>query len=240
MSKLTKKQQKMQQLLEEFEQPSTIVNAVKKLQEISKEVSKFNETVECHFKLGIDVKHADQQIRSTTVLPAGLGKTVRVCVIAKGLKVDEAKAAGADVAGTEDVVEKIEKGWFEFDTLIATPDCMGMLGKLGRVLGPKGLMPNPKTGTVTLDIANAVKDAKAGKVEFRADKQGMIHCPIGKVNFSTEDLMKNYTTLADAILKAKPSSAKGTYVKSAYLTTTMGPGIKLDTKNLPTEVKEYI
>ena len=240
MSKLTKKQQKVQELLEGFEQPSTGLDALKKLKEVSEAVSKFNETVECHMRWGIEVKHADQQIRSTTVLPAGLGKTVRVCVIAKGNKVDEALAAGADFAGTEDIIEKIEKGWFEFDTLIATPDCMGMLGKLGRVLGPKGLMPNPKTGTVTLEVGKAVKDAKAGKVEFRADKQGMIHCPIGKVEFSVEDLMKNYATLAEAILKAKPASAKGTYIKSAYLSTTMGPGIKLDTKTLAAEVKDYI
>lgn len=240
MSKLTKKQQKMQELLEGFEQPSTGLEALKKLKEISEAVSKFNETVECHMRLGIEVKHADQQIRSTTVLPAGLGKTVRVCVIAEGNKVDEALAAGADFAGTEDIIDKIDKGWFEFDTLIATPDCMGMLGKLGRVLGPKGLMPNPKTGTVTLEVGKAVKDAKAGKVEFRADKQGMIHCPIGKVQFSVEDLMKNYATLAEAIIKAKPASAKGTYIKSAYLATTMGPGIKLDTKTLAAEVKDYI
>jgi len=240
MSKLTKKQQKVQELLEGFEQPSSAANALKKLQEVSKETSKFNETVEAHFRLGIDVKHADQQIRSTVVLPAGLGKEIRVCVIAKGPKATEAKEAGADEAGAEEVIEKIEKGWFEFDTLIATPDCMGMLGKLGRVLGPKGLMPNPKTGTVTLDIANAVKDAKAGKVEFRADKQGMIHCPIGKIKFSDADLLKNFATLADAILRAKPSSAKGTYVKSLYLATTMGPGIKLDAKNLASEVKEVI
>ena len=164
------------------------------MQEVSKETAKFNETVECHFRLGIDVKHADQQIRSTIVLPAGLGKDVRVCVIAKGPKATEAKEAGADEAGAEEVIEKIEKGWFEFDTLIATPDCMGMLGKLGRVLGPKGLMPNPKTGTVTMDVASAVKDAKAGKVEFRADKQGMIHCPIGKVQFAEADLIKNYVS----------------------------------------------
>ena len=216
MSKLTKKQQKMQELLEGFEQPSTGIEELKNLKEISEAVSKFNETVECHMRLGIEVKHADQQIRSTTVLPAGLGKTVRVCVIAKGNKVDEALAAGADFAGTEDIIDKIDKGWFEFDTLIATPDCMGMLGKLGRVLGPKGLMPNPKTGTVTLEVGKAVKDAKAGKVEFRADKQGMIHCPIGKVQFSVEDLMKNYATLAEAIIKAKPASSKGTYIKSAY------------------------
>lgn len=240
MSKLTKKQQKLQELLEDFQQPSSAAEAVKKLQEISKEVSKFNETVECHFRLGIDVKHADQQIRSTVVLPAGLGKEVRVCVIAKGVKATEAKDAGAEEAGAEEVIEKIEKGWFEFDTLIATPDCMGMLGKLGRVLGPKGLMPNPKTGTVTMDVASAVKDAKAGKVEFRADKQGMIHCPIGKIQFSENDLLKNYATLADAVLRAKPSSAKGTYVKSAYLATTMGPGIKLDSRNLAAEVREII
>src|SRR5574344_1682182 len=180
------------------------------------------------------------QIRSTIVLPAGLGKEVRVCVIAKGPKATEAKSAGADEAGAEEIIEKIEGGWFEFDTLIATPDCMGMLGKLGRVLGPKGLMPNPKTGTVTMDVANAVKDAKAGKVEFRADKQGMIHCPIGKIKFSEDDLVKNFATLTAAILKAKPSSAKGTCVKSAYLATTMGPGIKLDSKNLATEVKEEL
>lgn len=240
MAKLTKKQKKMQEMLEGFEQPSSAVNAVKKLQEISKEVSKFNETVECHMRLGIDVRQADQQIRSTVVLPAGLGKEVRVCVIAKGAKVTEAKDAGADFYGTEEIIDKISGGWFDFDTLIATPDCMGMLGKLGRVLGPKGLMPNPKTGTVTLDIAKAVKDAKAGKVEFRADKQGMIHCPIGKVQFSEEDLLKNFATLADAILRAKPSSAKGTFVRSVYLATTMGPGIKLDPKNLAAEVKEVI
>lgn len=240
MGKLTKKQQKLQELLADFQQPTSSVEAIKKLQEVSKEVAKFNETVEVHFRLGIDVKHADQQIRSTTVLPAGLGKDVRVCVIAKGAKATEAKEAGADEAGAEEVIEKIEKGWFEFDTLIATPDCMGMLGKLGRVLGPKGLMPNPKTGTVTLDVASAVKDAKAGKVEFRADKQGMIHCPIGKIQFSEADLLKNFATLSDAILRAKPAAAKGTYVKSLYLTTTMGPSIKLDAKNLASEIKELV
>ena len=226
--------------MEGFEQPSSALEAIKMLQKVSSEVSKFNETVECHMRLGIDVKHADQQIRSTVVLPAGLGKTVRVCVIAKGPKASEAKEAGADEAGAEEIIEKISGGWFEFDTLIATPDCMGMLGKLGRVLGPKGLMPNPKTGTVTLDIAKAVKDAKAGKVEFRADKQGMIHCPIGKVQFANEDLVKNYGTLVDAVLRAKPSAAKGTYVKSIYLTTTMGPSIKIDAKNLQAEVKEIV
>ncbi len=240
MAKLTKKQQKTKELLAGFEQPASISAAIDKLQEVSKEISKFNETVECHMRLGIDVKHADQQIRSTVVLPAGLGKEIRVCVIAKGAKVTEAKEAGADFAGTEDIIDKISGGWFEFDTLIATPDCMGMLGKLGRVLGPKGLMPNPKTGTVTLDVAQAVKAAKAGKVEFRADKQGMIHCPVGKIQFNADDLKKNFATLAEAILKAKPSSAKGTYVKSVYVTTTMGPSIKIDSKNLAADVKEIV
>ena len=241
MSKLTKKQKKIAEMMEGFNQPvSNAIDAITKLQEVAKEVSKFNETVECHMALGIDVKHADQQVRSTTVLPAGLGKTVRVCVIAKGVKATEAKEAGADEAGAEEVIEKIAGGWFEFDTLIATPDCMGMLGKLGRVLGPKGLMPNPKTGTVTLDVAKAVKDAKAGKVEFRADKQGMIHVPIGKIQFTADDLMKNYVTLADAVLRAKPSTSKGVYLKSVHLTTTMGPSIKLDNKNVATEVKENL
>ena len=240
MSKLTKKQKKIQELMENFTQPSSACDAIKKLKEVSKEIAKFNETVECHMRLGIDVKHADQQVRSTTVLPAGLGKTVRVCVIAKGNKVQEAIDAGADFAGTEDIIDKISGGWFDFDTLIATPDCMGMLGKLGRVLGPKGLMPNPKTGTVTLEVGKAVKDAKAGKVEFRADKQGMIHVPIGKIEFSQEDLVKNYATLAEAVLKAKPSAAKGVYIKSAFLTTTMGPSIKLDAKNISSEVKELV
>ncbi len=240
MSKLTKKQKKINEMLEGFVQPTSALEAIKKLQEVASATSKFDETLECHMRLGIDVKHADQQIRSTTVLPAGLGKEVRVCVIAKADLVSAAKEAGANEAGSEEIIDKIAGGWFEFDTLIATPDMMPKLGKLGRVLGPKGLMPNPKTGTVTVDVAKAVKDAKAGKVEFRADKQGMIHVPLGKMRFSTEDLMKNFATLADAVLKAKPSSAKGTYLKSVYLSTTMGPGIKLDAKNTPTEVKAYV
>lgn len=240
MSKLTKKQKKIQEMMEGFVQPASADSAIEMLQKVASETSKFDETVECHMRLGIEVKHADQQVRSTTVLPAGLGKTVRVCVIAKADKAQAAKEAGADEAGAEEVIEKIQNGWFEFDTLIATPDMMAALGKLGRVLGPKGLMPNPKTGTVTPDVAKAVKDAKAGKVEFRADKQGMIHVPLGKVKFSKEDLMKNYATLADAVIKAKPSAAKGTYIKSAYLSTTMGPGIKLDPKNIALEIKGYI
>ncbi len=240
MAKLTKRQQKINEMLEGFTQPTSAKEAITKLQEVASATSKFDETLECHMRLGIDVKHADQQIRSTTVLPAGLGKDVRVCVIAKADKVAEAKDAGANEAGSEEIIDKIAGGWFEFDTLIATPDMMPKLGKLGRVLGPKGLMPNPKTGTVTVDVGRAVKDAKAGKVEFRADKQGMIHVPLGKMKFSADDLFKNYATLADAVIKAKPSSAKGTYLKSVYLSTTMGPGIKLDAKNVPAEVKEYV
>ena len=240
MAKLTKKQKKINEMMADFTQPTSALEAIKKLQEIASATSKFDETLECHMRLGIDVKHADQQIRSTTVLPAGLGKEVRVCVIAKADLVPAAKEAGAEEAGSEEIIDKIADGWFEFDTLIATPDMMPKLGKLGRVLGPKGLMPNPKTGTVTVDVARAVKDAKAGKVEFRADKQGMIHVPLGKMKFSAEDLMKNFATLADAVIKAKPSAAKGTYLKSIYLSTTMGPGIKLDAKNTPAEVKEYV
>ena len=240
MAKLTKRQKKINEMLADFTQPTSAMVAIQKLQEIAAATSKFDETLECHMRLGIDVKHADQQIRSTTVLPAGLGKEVRVCVIAKADLVAAAKEAGAETAGSEEIIDKISDGWFEFDTLIATPDMMPKLGKLGRVLGPKGLMPNPKTGTVTTDVARAVKDAKAGKVEFRADKQGMIHVPLGKMKFSTDDLMKNFATLADAVIKAKPSAAKGTYLKSVYLSTTMGPGIKLDAKNTPAEVKEYV
>ena len=201
---------------------------------------KFDATVEAAFRLNIDPRKAEQNLRGAVSLPHGTGKTVRVLVIARGAKAKEALDAGADYAGDAEYLEKIKMGWFEFDMIIATPDMMGELGKLGRVLGPKGLMPNPKTGTVTLDVAKAVKDAKAGKVEFRADKQGMIHCPIGKVQFSNEDLVKNYGTLVDAILRAKPASAKGTYVKSIYLTTTMGPSIKIDSKNLQAEVKEIV
>ena len=240
MAKLTKRQKKINEMLADFAQPTSAMAAIQKLQEIAAATSKFDETLEVHMRLGIDVKHADQQIRSTTVLPAGLGKEVRVCVIAKADLVAAAKAAGAEEAGSEEIIDKISDGWFEFDTLIATPDMMPKLGKLGRVLGPKGLMPNPKTGTVTVDVARAVKDAKAGKVEFRADKQGMIHVPLGKMKFAAEDLMKNFATLADAVIKAKPSAAKGTYLKSVYLSTTMGPGIKVDAKNTPAEVKEYV
>ena len=228
MSKITKKQKKLQELLADFEQPASGRDALIKLQEVSKEVAKFNETVECHMRLGIEVKHAEQQIRSTVVLPAGLGKEVRVCVIAKGPKVNEAKDAGADFYGTEDIIDKIAGGWFEFDTLIATPDCMGMLGKLGRVLGPKGLMPNPKAGTVTMDVTKAVNDIKAGKIEYRLDKSNIIHVPIGKASFTEEQLSDNFQTLMGAITKARPSTLKGQYLKSVTIAPTMGPGVKLN------------
>ncbi|MFH0702090.1 MAG: 50S ribosomal protein L1 [bacterium] len=240
MSKLSKRKQKILDLLEEIDQPCSGIQAINQLKRISESISKFNETLECHMRLGINVKHADQQVRSTTVLPSGTGKNVRVAVIAKGEKVKEAEEAGADFVGAEDIVEKIQGGWLEFDTLVATPDAMGMLGKLGKLLGPKGLMPNPKTGTVTFDIKKAIKDIKAGKVEFRADKQGMIHVPLGKMDFSEEALMKNFSALTDAIIRVKPAAAKGTYMKSVYLTTTMGPSIKIDTKQLNLEIKEYL
>src|SRR5574344_1863299 len=202
--------------------------------------SKFDASVDVAFRLNIDPRKAEQNIRGAIVLPNGTGKTRKVLVICRGAKQQEATEAGADFVGEAEIINKIQQGWFEFDVIVATPDMMGQLGKLGRVLGPKGLMPNPKTGTVTMDIANAVKEAKAGKVEFRADKQGMIHCPVGKIEFSAEDLTKNFATLADAILRAKPSSSKGTYIKSVYITTTMGPSIKLDSKAMAAEVKEIV
>ncbi len=240
MPTITKRKQKILDLLEDIEQPCSGMDAIKSLKKVSKELSKFDETLEAHLRLGIEVKHADQQVRSTVVLPAGTGKTTRIAVVAKGEKVKEAEEAGADIVGTEDLVEKIQGGFFEFDKLVATPDAMGMLGKLGKILGPKGLMPNPKTGTVTFDIKGAINELKAGRVEFRADKQGMVHVPVGKMSFDEEALMKNFSALTDAILKAKPSAAKGTYLKSVYLASSMGPGIKIDTKNLPLEIKEYV
>ena len=193
-------------------------------------VAKFDETVEAHIRLGVDGRHADQQVRGAVVLPHGTGKTVRVLVFAKGEKVAEAEAAGADYVGGEELIPRIQnEGWFEFDVVVATPDMMGVVGRLGRVLGPKGLMPNPKAGTVTPDVTKAVNDIKAGKIEYRLDKANIIHCPVGKVSFSEEQLTDNFNTLMDAIIKAKPSSAKGTYMKSVTVTTTMGPGIKVNT-----------
>ena len=190
--------------------------------------AKFDETVEISVRLGVDPRHADQQVRGTVVLPNGTGKTKTVLVIAKGPKAEEATAAGADFVGAEDMVAKIQGGWFGFDVCIATPDMMGLVGRLGRVLGPKGLMPNPKTGTVTMDVTKAITETKAGKVEYRVDKTAIIHCPLGKASFSEQQLNENLRTLMDAIIKAKPSASKGTYVKSAVISSTMGPGIKLN------------
>ncbi|MDR3270934.1 MAG: 50S ribosomal protein L1 [Peptococcaceae bacterium] len=189
---------------------------------------KFDETVEAAFRLGIDTRHADQQIRGAVVLPHGTGKTRSCLVFAKGDKAKEAEVAGADFVGAEDLIEKITGGWFDFDVAIATPDMMGAVGKLGRALGPKGLMPNPKTGTVTFDIARAVQEVKAGKIEYRADKAGIIHAPIGKVSFDEDKLLENYNTLAEIVVKAKPSVAKGQYVRSVTVSSSMGPGVKIN------------
>ncbi|RFU61385.1 50S ribosomal protein L1 [Peribacillus glennii] len=190
--------------------------------------AKFDATVEAAFRLGIDVKKADQQIRGAVVLPNGTGRTQRVLVFAKGEKAKEAEAAGADYVGDSDYINKIQQGWFDFDVIVATPDMMGEVGKLGRVLGPKGLMPNPKTGTVTFDVTRAVNEIKAGKVEYRADKAGIIHVPIGKVSFEDNKLAENLNTIYETLMKAKPAAAKGTYMKSVAVSTTMGPGVKVD------------
>ena len=191
--------------------------------------AKFDETVELHVKLGVDSRHADQQVRGAIVLPNGTGKTARVLVFAKGDKADAAREAGADFVGDMDMVEKIQKeNWFDFDVVVASPDMMGVVGRLGKVLGPKGLMPSPKAGTVTPDVAKAVKEVKAGKVEYRLDKTNIIHCPIGKVSFGAEKLYENYTALVGAIIKAKPAAAKGQYIKSCVAASTMGPGVKLN------------
>ena len=193
--------------------------------------AKFDETVEFHVRLGVDPKQADQQVRGVIVLPNGTGKQVKVLVIAKGDKADAAQAAGADYVGAEELVMKIQKeNWFDFDTVITTPDMMGVVGRIGKLLGPKGLMPNPKSGTVTPDVAKAVKDVKAGKVEYRLDKTAVIHCVIGKKSFGKEKLLENYHALLDAIVKAKPAAAKGVYIKSISLASTMGPGVKVSTK----------
>jgi large subunit ribosomal protein L1 len=190
--------------------------------------AKFDETVEISGRLGVDPKHPEQMVRGTVVLPHGTGKTVRVLVFAKGEKEVEAKDAGADFIGAEDMIEKVSKGWLDFDAIVATPDMMGAVGKLGKVLGPRGLMPNPKLGTVTFDVKKAVSDLKAGKVEFRVDKQGNIHVPVGKASFGGVKLRENFMSLMDAIVKAKPASSKGTYVRSLFVSTTMGPSIRLD------------
>ena len=196
---------------------------------ISASKAKFDETVEAHIKLGVDSRHADQQVRGAVVLPHGTGKKIRVLVFAKGEKATEAEAAGADFVGAEELVQKIQsENWFDFDVVVATPDMMGLVGRIGRVLGPKGLMPNPKAGTVTMDVTRAVQDIKAGKIEYRLDKTKIIHCPIGKVSFGDEKLVDNFTTLMNAIVKAKPSAAKGQYLKSVAVASTMGPGVKVN------------
>lgn len=197
------------------------------VKEIAK--AKFDETVEVHIRLGVDSRHADQQVRGAVVLPHGTGKTVRVLVFAKGEKATEAEQAGADYVGADDMITKIQKeNWFEFDVVVATPDMMGVVGRLGRVLGPKGLMPNPKAGTVTMDVAKAISDIKAGKIEYRLDKTNIIHCPIGKCSFENSKLIDNFRTLLDAVIKAKPSATKGQYLKSVVVASTMGPGVKIN------------
>ncbi len=198
--------------------------------------AKFDETVEVHIKLGVDSRHADQQVRGAIVLPHGTGKTTRVLVFAKGAKADEARAAGADYVGDMDMVEKIQKeNWFDFEVVIATPDMMGVVGRLGKILGPKGLMPNPKAGTVTMNVEQAIKDSKAGRIEYRLDKTNIIHCPLGKVSFGTEKIGDNFNALMGAVLKAKPAAAKGQYVRSCVVASTMGPGVKINPAKLTLE-----
>ncbi len=195
--------------------------------------AKFDETVEIHIKLGVDSRHADQQVRGAVVLPHGTGRTKRVLVFAKGPKADEAKDAGAEFVGAEDMVDKIRnENWFDYDVVVATPDMMGVVGRLGKILGPKGLMPNPKSGTVTMDVAKAIAEIKAGKIEYRLDKTNIIHCPIGRVSFGQEKLAENFKTLMDAVVKAKPSAAKGQYLKSVTIASTMGPGIRINTTRI--------
>jgi large subunit ribosomal protein L1 len=208
----------------------TIDEAVPLVQKLK--FAKFDETVELSIRLGVDPKHADQMVRGTIVLPHGLGKTKKVLVIAGGEKQKEAQEAGADVVGGEELVEKIQGGWMDFEAVVATPDMMRAVGKLGKVLGPRGLMPNPKTGTVTQDIGKAVREIKAGKVEFRVDKTGIVHAPVGKVSFATDHLVENTKALVESIVKAKPAAAKGKYVKSVTVCSTMGPGIKIDTTSI--------
>jgi large subunit ribosomal protein L1 len=206
------------------------VEALELVKSIS--TAKFDETVEAAFRLGIDTKKADQQVRGAVVLPHGTGKTKRVLVFAKGEKAKEAEAAGADFVGDEELVGKVQQGWLEFDVVVATPDMMGQVGRLGRILGPKGLMPNPKTGTVTFEVEKAVNEIKAGKIEYRADKAGNIHAAIGKVSFSTEQLSENLQALSDALTKAKPAAAKGTYMKNVSVSSTMGPGVQISSSAL--------
>jgi large subunit ribosomal protein L1 len=233
MPKLTKRQTGLQKVVQQVQAPLSIEEAIKLLKSAPK--VKFDQTVEIHFRLGINPKMNDQQIRSTVNLPGGTGKEVRVAVVAKGEKVKEAEDAGADIAGSEELVAKIGDGFFEFDKLVATPDAMLMLSKMGKVLGPKGLMPNPKDGTVTFDIAKTVKELKAGKVSFRAEKDGgLVQMAVGKLSFDDSRLLQNIHAVVEQINKVKPATVKGTYIKAVYLSSTMGPGLKLDVNRLVT------
>ena len=226
---MAKKGKKYQEALSKFDK-NNYYNATEALGVVVEVASaKFDETVEAHIKLGVDSRHADQQVRGAVVLPNGTGKTNRVLVFAKGEKAKEAEAAGADFVGAEDLVTKIQsENWFDFDVIVATPDMMGLVGRLGRVLGPKGLMPNPKSGTVTFEVEKAINEIKAGKVEYRLDKTNIIHVPVGKVSFGKEKLAENFHTLMEAVVKAKPSAAKGQYLRSVVVTSTMGPGVKIN------------
>ncbi|AQQ51753.1 50S ribosomal protein L1 [Planococcus lenghuensis] len=229
MAKTSKRQQEAAKLVDR-----TQLYNVQEAVALAKQAStvNFDATVEVAFRLGIDTRKNDQQIRGAVVLPNGTGKTQRVLVFAKGDKVKEAEAAGADYVGDADYIQKIQQGWFDFDVIVATPDMMGEVGKIGRVLGPKGLMPNPKTGTVTFDVTKAVQEIKAGKVEYRAEKNGIIHAPIGKVSFDDNKLVENFNAVFDTLQKAKPSAAKGVYMKSVHVTTTMGPSVKVDANSV--------
>lgn len=229
MAKRGKRYQEAAKLVDrqKFYSPAEAIALVKQCA-----TAKFDETVEVAFKLGVDPRHADQQVRGTVVLPHGTGRDVRVLVFAKGEKAEEARNAGADYVGDEDLAEKIQGGWTDFDVAIATPDMMGVVGRLGRILGPKGLMPNPKSGTVTFEVEKAVKEIKAGKVEYRVDKAGIINVPIGKVSFGMDKLMENFNTIMEAIIKAKPAAAKGKYLRNVVVSSTMGPGIKINPQQL--------
>ncbi len=227
----TKRSKKYLEVLKKYDPTKdySVVEALGLVSEAS--FAKFDETVDLAFRLGVDPRHADQMIRGALVMPAGTGKDVRVVVITQGEKIKDAETAGADFVGSDDLIQKIQGGWMDFDRVIATPDMMGKVGRIGRVLGPRGLMPNPKLGTVTTDVVKAVKEQKSGKVEYRTDKTGIVHVPIGKKSFGKEKLLENFKAIAHAIVKAKPVSAKGTYMKSLTVSTTMGPGIKVDTND---------
>ena len=230
---MAKKSKRYSAIMESFDKTQTydVAEAVKNVKSFAN--AKFDETVEMHIRLGVDGRHADQQVRGATVLPHGTGKSKKVLVFAKGAKAEEAEAAGADYVGAEDLAEKIQKeNWFDFDSVVATPDMMGVVGKLGRVLGPKGLMPNPKSGTVTMDVQKALEEIKAGKVEYRLDKANIIHVIIGKCSFTEEQLVENANALIQVVAKAKPAAAKGQYFKSVTVTSTMGPGVKISTASL--------